>query len=125
LFDNCVNIQAEKAGLILMRGRIARLIAGLGLMAAASGAMAASETLYYFVDDRGIPHFTNVPVDARYRPFARVSTGPAEVRESVEDAVDAPPYADEPVHVEVPLPADMDHEVIVSDHHLPVETQEH
>jgi hypothetical protein len=125
LFDNCVNTQVQKAGLTLMRGRMARLLAGMGLMAAVSGAMAASETLYYFVDDRGIPHFTNVPVDARYRPFAKVSTGPAEVRESVEDAVDAAPYADEPVHIEEPLPTGMDHEVIVSDHHLPVETQEH
>ena len=125
MFDNCVNVQGGKAGLISMRGRIARLLAGLGLIAAASAATAASETLYYFVDDRGIPHFTNVPVDARYRPFAKVSTAPAAVRESGDDAGDTAPYGDEPAPVEEPLPAEIEHEVVVSDQHLPVQTQEH
>jgi len=117
LFDDCSNIQ--------LRSAIARLMAALAFLAGVSGAMAASETLYYFVDDRGIPHFTNVPVDARYRPFAKVSTGPAAVRESEGDAGDTAPYGDEPVHIEAPLAADMDHEAIVSDHQLQVQTQEH
>lgn len=121
MFDNCSNIQA--------RGRIARRIVLLGLMAAASGAMAATETLYYFVDDRGIPHFTNVPTDARYRPFAKVSVGPAalpdSVEGSVEEAVEATPYSEEPMQMEEPLPVDMDHDVVVSDQHLPVQMQEH
>jgi hypothetical protein len=29
----------------------------------------AAERLFYFVDERGVPHFSNVPEDARYRPL--------------------------------------------------------
>ena len=27
----------------------------------------SAEQLYFFVDERGVPHFSNVPVDRRYR----------------------------------------------------------
>jgi hypothetical protein len=33
-----------------------------------SGAIAA-EPLYHFVDERGVPHFSNHPLDPRYRPI--------------------------------------------------------
>jgi hypothetical protein len=45
---------------------------------AAALSCAAAEPLYYFVDERGVPHFSNVPHDARYRPLAgglALSTG--------------------------------------------------
>jgi len=47
--------------------------------ALAAGACHATETVYHFVDERGIDHFSNVPHDPRYRPGWRVrhSTSPA------------------------------------------------
>ena len=38
----------------------------LGGMAAHSG---TADDVYRFIDERGIPHFSNVPVDSRYRLF--------------------------------------------------------
>ena len=29
----------------------------------------ALEQLYYFTDDRGVPHYSNVPIDPRYKPL--------------------------------------------------------
>lgn len=38
----------------------------------AAAAPRAAEPLFYFIDERGVPHFSNVPHDARYRPLADV-----------------------------------------------------
>ena len=29
----------------------------------------ALEQLYYFTDDRGVPHYSNIPSDPRYKPL--------------------------------------------------------
>jgi len=31
--------------------------------------LSALEQLYYFTDDRGVPHYSNVPIDPRYKPL--------------------------------------------------------
>lgn len=40
------------------------------LLPQASG---AADRLYYFVDEHGTPHFSNVPADKRYRPYATIT----------------------------------------------------
>lgn len=55
------------------------LIGLCGLAGAAAQDLGRGERYYHFVDEHGVPHFSNVPIDARYRPIAldqRVS-GPA------------------------------------------------
>lgn len=37
----------------------------------APGWVIAAENLYYFIDDRGVPHYSNVPADPRYKPLAQ------------------------------------------------------
>jgi hypothetical protein len=34
-----------------------------------------AETLYYFLDEKGVPHFSNHPLDTRYRPLAAAVPG--------------------------------------------------
>lgn len=36
-------------------------------------ASGAADKLYYFVDEHGTPHFSNVPADKRYRPYATIT----------------------------------------------------
>lgn len=36
-------------------------------------ASGAADRLYYFVDEHGTPHFSNVPADKRYRPYATIT----------------------------------------------------
>lgn len=43
--------------------------AGL-LWAPASHAQQPPTRIYYFVDEQGVPHFSNVPTDSRYRVFS-------------------------------------------------------
>lgn len=50
----------------LMTG-LAGLMIGLAFGRTASGDGAVG--IEFFVDDRGVPHFSNVPHDPRYRPF--------------------------------------------------------
>ncbi len=100
--------------------RVRRLLVGaltlLGL-AAGGSAGAASEVLYYFVDDRGIPHFSNVPADKRYRPFARVSVAPHSP--AFDDGSEPVPYEADPV------PTDESVQTEMVEEHLPVDVQEH
>jgi len=60
------------------RGAGSRL-AALVLVAAAVGAStpspAAADTLYRFVDERGVVHYSNVPADPRYQRVRRYSPG--------------------------------------------------
>ncbi len=37
--------------------------------ACAAGTAAAEDNLYYFIDETGTPHFSNVPADKRYKPY--------------------------------------------------------
>lgn len=56
-----------------MTFRIIRLAATVRLLATGVALLplhhTAAETLYHFVDENGVAHFSNVPRDARYRPF--------------------------------------------------------
>ena len=58
-----------------MSARTIRLAATARLLATGVALLplhhAAAETLYHFIDENGVSHFSNVPVDARYRPFER------------------------------------------------------
>ena len=55
----------------------------IGLLVAAASALLsmqsvpgrADEMLYHFLDERGVPHFSNQPFDARYRPLAPLQDG--------------------------------------------------
>jgi hypothetical protein len=38
----------------------------------------SAEQLYFFVDERGVPHFSNVPVDRRYKLIEGLLIGRAE-----------------------------------------------
>ncbi len=112
--------------------RCAGLFAVLGLLAASSSALAASETLYHFVDERGIPHFSNVPLDKRYRPFARVSVAAPMTDPGFDDAGQALPYEEQPVpyddpahYAEDPVPSDETVRAELYEEHLPVSIQEH
>ena len=40
----------------------------------------SAEHLYFFVDERGVPHFSNVPVDPRYELMEGLLIGRAESR---------------------------------------------
>jgi hypothetical protein len=61
----------------------------------AHSASFAAETLYYFIDEHGVPHFSNHPLDPRYRPLATKDSESAGGRR-------APIAAD--LHVEVMAP---------------------
>jgi hypothetical protein len=41
------------------------------------GRWAAADEIHYFVDERGVSHFSNVPADPRYRLYLRDSVEPA------------------------------------------------
>ena len=41
---------------------------------AVGGEPEAADEIHYFVDERGVPHFSNVPADPRYRHFLRSTT---------------------------------------------------
>jgi hypothetical protein len=73
----------------------------------------AADKLYYFVDERGTPHFSNVPTDKRYRPYLVIvedgasnagSVGPREPLpahnmdedDAVQHEPDTEPYAGDP-----------------------------
>jgi hypothetical protein len=32
---------------------------------------AAADKLYFFVDEQGVPHYSNVPADPRYKPLGQ------------------------------------------------------
>ena len=40
------------------------------------GRWAAADEIHYFVDERGVSHFSNVPADPRYRLYLRDSVEP-------------------------------------------------
>lgn len=116
--DNCSNIQARHSWRQILRTG-SSLLAALAVMSTTSAALAASDTLYYFMDDRGIPHFSNVPVDKRYRPFARVEVTQQPTGQPIDDDGQPVPYADQP------LPSEEVVQVEMSQEHFPVEVQEH
>ena len=43
---------------------------------AVSGRSEAADEIHYFADERGVPHFSNVPADPRYRLYLRDSVEP-------------------------------------------------
>jgi len=112
LIDNCANVQYGRRA---PRGRCAAWCAGLGLLVAVVGAGAATDTLYHFIDERGVSHFSNVPTDKRYRPFAHVVVN-APADPSVDGS--GQPYAEEAI-TDDSVPSDLQQE------HLPVSIQEH
>lgn len=57
-------------GLTGARVFAAALLVFSSLLPQASG---AADRLYYFVDEHGTPHFSNVPADKRYRPYATIT----------------------------------------------------
>ena len=66
-----------------------RTVAAASLALGMAGAAAATDTLYRFVDEDGVIHFSNVPNDARYvavrrlisnRVVRRASWGPRNIR---------------------------------------------
>jgi hypothetical protein len=69
----------------------ALLLAALAAPAASHGA-ASGDRLYYFLDERGVPHFSNVPADARYRPLP--------------DGGSTAPHAPPPLNLDRPAEAD-------------------
>ena len=79
----------------------------------------SAEQLYSFVDERGVRHFSNVPIDRRYKPIEGLLAGRAESqveRKPVEEtrALPWPPLGEQVNDMieEVPgyetdMPADM------------------
>lgn len=69
-------------------------------MLSSHGAIAA-ERMYYFIDEQGVTHLSNIPVDARYRPagapITSAAISPAE--ENVEQP--APEVEAIPLPVEI------------------------
>ena len=80
------------------------------------GSAGADETLYYFIDEAGTPHFSNVPADPRYKPYHADDGGgvlPGSHRSTVPGAGVAPDQArpardDEPLQVESEPPPFVD-----------------
>ena len=60
------------------------------------------ERLYYFVDERGVSHFSNVPADPRYRPLPE--RGAAALQQSRGAAAPVAPDASEPASPVGPIP---------------------
>jgi len=56
-----------------MRSRTLHRAVAVGLLTgslvAPSGLAPAADRLYYFVDEHGVAHFSNVPADSRYKPL--------------------------------------------------------
>jgi hypothetical protein len=50
----------------------------------------AAETVYYFVDEQGVPHFSNVPSDRRYRPLGATLPGAGALAPTVVKPRPAP-----------------------------------
>jgi hypothetical protein len=68
------------------------LVAILLATSAAHDAARSEEQLYFFRDERGVPHFSNVPVDSRYRrlPAGAQPGSPREPFPRTEGEGDAP-----------------------------------
>jgi hypothetical protein len=49
------------------------------LMASMMTPASSADQIYFFVDERGVFHFSNVPVDRRYRPMEELSIGRMEI----------------------------------------------
>ena len=65
-------------------------------LAAITGQSPAADRIYYFLDERGVAHFSNVPADPRYRVFLRATPelSPGVTAGSPEVVVFAPPMVD-------------------------------
>ena len=48
----------------------------LSTVAAPGWAAGPNDQIYHFVDEGGVPHFTNVPVDPRYQPLQSTAWNP-------------------------------------------------
>jgi hypothetical protein len=88
--------------------------------------------LYYFVDEKGVWHFSNVPGDPRYRPLpatGNLAAGqpglvslpgafavPQKAARAVPAAVAAQPFAE--LDTAEPLPEDIVSEEMFTDHTL-------
>ena len=78
----------------------------LSAMAAFAFSPACSaDRLYYFVDEQGVSHFSNVPGDPRYRPLPATGNlaAPQPGLASVRDALSVPQEAPRAVGPAVPL----------------------
>lgn len=132
MYESWLNKQVSSFG---VRSRFAAwagiTVAAAMLAVPVPSSFAASEILYYFVDERGVPHFTNVPTDARYRPFARVNV--ATDTPSYEQSYDEPasPYVDAedavPLQSEEPFPQEQETVLVEEpepEHHVQQDVQE-
>jgi hypothetical protein len=72
-----------------------------------SAVAAGADRIYFFVDEQGVPHFSNVPADPRYKPIEQGGR-PIPLPARATPAVSAPPplAAQPPVPDPVLLPAD-------------------
>ena len=57
-------------------------IAGGLILGALVTSVHAADAVYYFLDEDGVPHFSNVPADFRYKSLA--ATGPATTLPTTE-----------------------------------------
>ena len=72
-----------------MSVRCFRVMAWLCLaLWAVGGRPGTTDEVHYFVDERGVPHFSNVPADPRYRYFLRSTAAPG-----LNSIADSPPAA--------------------------------
>ena len=90
------------------RSRVALVCGALAIaaagVAAAQNPGGSGEALYYFVDDDGVPHFSNVPADARYRLLRKGDPIPLPER-SRAAAVAEPATRGQTAAPAVPAPA--------------------
>jgi hypothetical protein len=54
---------------ILYRTQAVLLVLGAACGSAAAPPALGGEQFYYFIDERGVHHYSNVPADPRYRPL--------------------------------------------------------
>jgi hypothetical protein len=66
-----------------------------------SSVAAGADRIYFFVDEQGVPHFSNVPADPRYMPMEQ-DARPTPLPARAPPAVPAPPPL--PVQPTVPDP---------------------
>jgi hypothetical protein len=72
------------------------LVLACALLAVRSVAAPGVEVLYHFTDEYGVPHFSNQPLDPRYRPLSAVgepSQPQAEPQAGAEVSITGPDHA--------------------------------
>lgn len=86
--------------------RVAWVVAGVAL----AQASAAADRVYHFIDEHGTPHFSNVPADKRYKPYATImQDSGSQPSAPAHDAAPHPGVPERagipPAHLSSPLPS--------------------